>query len=406
MGESQTERAGAGSGKAGGATTAVTDLFLLEEMLTDDERDVRDRVRAFGDDEVLPVINDYWERGDFPWDLAKGIAGLGVVGGTVEGNGCPGLSSVAAGLVAAELARADGSVRDFAFVQDLSIMTIDMLGSEEQRQRWLPQLARVEKVGAFALTEAARGSDASNILTKARKDGDGYVLEGSKHWITNGSIADIIVVWARDDDGAIGGFVVEPPLEGFERSRITGKTSCRAADHGDMTIEQVRVPADNRLANCSSFRDTSRVLTRSRQGIAWESLGHALACYEIALEHAKQREQFGRPLAGFQLVQDKLVRMLVGIETVQWLCWRLACLDQRREVTQAMASAVKLHAASTARRIVLDARDILGGDGMLLSRHIARHHVDVEASFTYEGTDTVNSLVVGRHITGHAAFTG
>jgi glutaryl-CoA dehydrogenase len=393
-----------GRGDVGGAV--APDLFLLEELLSDEERAVRDRVRAFGEEQVLPVINDYWERAEFPRELVKGIADLGVVGGTVQGHGCPGLSSVATGLVAAELARADGSVRDFAFVQDLSILTIDMLGSDEQRERWLPDLARVDKIGAFALTEFERGSDASNLQTRARRDGDGYVLDGAKHWITNGTIADLLVLWARDEEGKIGGFVVEPPLEGFERQRITGKTSCRAADHGDMTIDGVRVPAENRLANCASFRDTSKVLTRSRQGIAWECLGHALACYEIALAHALEREQFGRPLAAFQLVQDKLVRMAVGIETMQWLLWRLACLDERREVTQAMASAVKLHAASTARRIVLDARDILGGDGVLLARHIARHHVDVEASYTYEGTDTVNSLVVGRHITGHAAFTG
>jgi glutaryl-CoA dehydrogenase len=381
------------------------DLLLLDELVTDDERTIRSRVRSFCDDSVLPIINEYWERAEFPFELVPGLADLRVAGGSVAGHGCPGISTVAQGLVAAEIARADGSIGDFLSVQNLAILTIDMLGSETQRQRWLPGLASMKRIGAFAMTEPRHGSDASSLETRARTDGGQYVLDGHKRWITNGSIANTLVVWARDDDDNVGGFVLEPPLNGFEAIPMTGKTACRAGDHAEIRLETVRIPLDHRLENVRSFADTTRVLVRSRQGVAWEALGHALAGYEAAVAHTVGREQFGRPLAASQLVQDRLAGMLVDLTTVSLMCWRVARLDQEGRATAPMASAVKLHAAATARRIVLHARDLLGGDGVLLANHVARHLLDMEATYTYEGSHSINALILGRAITGISAFS-
>jgi glutaryl-CoA dehydrogenase len=380
------------------------DLLLLDELLSDEEREVRRRVRALGERQILPIINEYWERGEFPYRLVQPIGDLRVAGGTISGHGCPGISAVAQGLVAAEMARADGSIRDFFSVQELAMLAIDMLGSEEQKDRWLPGLARMERIGAFAMTEPRHGSDAATLETTARLDDRHYVLNGSKRWITNGSIADILVVWARDDDGKVGGFVVEPPIEGWQATRMMGKTGCRAADHAEIEMRDVRIPIDHRLEQGRSFADTTRVLLHSRQGVAWEALGHAMAAYEIAVAHVLQREQFGRPLAAAQLVQNRLAEMLVDVTTSSLMCWRVARLDQDGKATAPMASAVKLHAAASARRVVLSARDLLGGDGLLLSNHLARHHLDIEATYTYEGTHWVNALILGRAITGHSAF--
>jgi glutaryl-CoA dehydrogenase len=380
------------------------DLLLLDELLTKEERQIRSRVRAVCDREILPVINEYWERGEFPHPLVPRIADLHVAGGAISGHGCPGISTVAQGLVAAEMARTDGSIRDFFSVQELAILAIDTLGSEEQKVWWLPALARMDRIGAFAMTEPAHGSDAATLETSARLHQGRYILNGQKRWITNGTIANLVVVWARDDDGKVGGFVVEPPVDGWNATAMTGKTGCRAADHAEIELRDVRIPVEHRLEHARSFADTTRVLLRSRQGVAWEALGHATAAYEIALAHVLQREQFGRPLAAAQLVQDKLAGMLVDITTMSLMCWRIARLDQEGRATAGMASAVKLHAAASARRVVLNARDLLGGDGTLLSNHLARHHVDIEATYTYEGTQNINSLILGRAITGHSAF--
>jgi glutaryl-CoA dehydrogenase len=393
VGESQTQTAGS------------ADLLLLDELLTEEELRIRSRVREFCDRAVVPIINDYWERGEFPLHLVSEMAELRLAGGVVKGYGCPGISSVAQGLVAAEMARADGSMRDFFSVQDLAILTIDMLGSDEQRQHWIPPLATMERIGAFAMTEPRHGSDASSLETRATEDGKDYVLNGRKRWITNGTIAETLVVWARDEAGEVGGFVVEPPVSGWEAVRMTGKTACRAADHAEIRLSDVRIPRENRLERSRSFADTSRVLLRSRQGVAWEALGHALGAYEAALAHVLGREQFGRPLAASQLVQDRLASMLIDVTTTSLMCWRVARLDQDGRATAAMASAVKLHAASAARRVVLAARDLIGGNGLLLANHVARHHADVEATYTYEGTHTINALILGRAVTGFSAFS-
>jgi glutaryl-CoA dehydrogenase len=383
------------------------DFYALEELLAPEEIELRDRVRAFCDREVTPRINDYWERAEFPFELVPGIAGLGIAGGTVQGYGSPGMSAVAAGLVAAEWARADGSIGTFYGVHSfLAMQSIALLGSEEQRQRWLPAMARMERIGAFALTEPRHGSDAVALETSARRDGDSYVLDGQKKWIGNGTIADHVLVWARGEDGAVGGYVVDKGTPGYRTTVMTGKTALRAVWQAEITLDGVRVPVENKLAGCHSFRDVSAVLDRTRYTVAWRALGLATAAYELALAHALRREQFGQPIAGYQLVQDKLARMLAEITAMQLMCWRLSTLADAGRMTAAMASLAKMNQAAKARAIVADARDILGGDGILLEHHVARHHADMEAVFTFEGTDSVQSLIVGREITGLSAISG
>lgn len=385
----------------------LTDFYAVEDLLTPEEREIRDRVRTFCEKEVTPVINGYWERAEFPFELVPKLAALGIAGGTIEGYGCPGMTNVAAGLVAAELARADGSVGTFNGVHSfLAMQSIAMLGSEEQRQRWLPAMARIETIGAFGLTEPQHGSDAVALETSARRDGDSYVLDGQKKWIGNASIADHVIIWARGEDGAVGGYVVDKGTPGFVTRVMTGKTALRAVWQAEITLTGVRVPAENRLANCHSFRDVSGVLDRTRYTVAWRALGLATAAYELALAHALRREQFGSPIAGYQLVQDKLARMLAEITGMQLMCWRLSSLADQGRMTAAMASLAKMNHAAKARRIVADARDVLGGDGILLDNHVARHFADMEAVYTFEGTDSVQALIVGRSITGLSAISG
>jgi glutaryl-CoA dehydrogenase len=382
------------------------DFYRIDDLLTDEEREVRDRVRTFSDKEILPIINDYWERAEFPFELVPKLAALNLAGGTIEGYGCPGLSPVATGLVAMELGRGDGSVCTFFGVHSgLAMTSIALLGSEEQKQRWLPGMARLEQIGAFGLNEPRHGSDAVALETRARRDGDAWVLDGAKRWIGNASFADLVIVWARDDQGKVGGFVVEHGTPGYAASVMTGKTAKRAVWQAEITLDGVRVPADHRLAGSNGFGDTARVLTATRYGVAWEAVGHAVAAYEAALAYVKDREQFGAPLASFQLVQSRLARMLAEVTTMQLLCLRLSQLAAAGRMTDGMASLAKMNNAAKARQVVADARDILGGNGILLENHVARHHADMEAVYTYEGTDSIQSLIVGREITGESAFT-
>ncbi|MGY2004144.1 acyl-CoA dehydrogenase family protein [Blastococcus sp. SYSU DS1024] len=388
-------------------TVDSPDFYAIDDLLEPEEIAIRDQVRAFCAAEVTPYINDYWERAEFPFEMARKLAGLGIVGGTIEGHGCPGMSNVAAGLVAAELARGDGSIGTFNGVHSfLAMQSIAVLGDEEQRERWLPEMVRLEKIGAFGLTEPKHGSDAVGLETSARRDGDAFVLNGQKKWIGNGSIADYVIIWARGEDGKVGGYVVEKGTPGYEATVMTGKTALRAVWQAEITLTDVRVPAENKLANCHSFKDVSSMLDRTRYTVAWRALGLATASYELALAHALRREQFGQPIAGFQLVQDKLARMLAEITSMQLMCWRLSKLADAGRMTAAMASLAKMNHAAKARAIVADARDILGGDGILLDHHVARHHADMEAIFTFEGTDSVQALIVGRAITGLSAISG
>ena len=387
------------------ATTSASDILLTDELLSDAERDARDRVRAFCDREVMPVINDYWERAEFPFELVPGLAALGYAGGTIRGHGCPGLSAVAEGLVHMELARADGSVETFFGVHSgLAMQSIEMLGSDEQRERWLPAMARMEALGAFALTEPEHGSDIVLLETRARRHGADHVLDGRKRWIGNATFADVIVVWARGEDGEVGGYLVEKGTPGYSAEIITGKTSLRAVWQADITLDGVRVPEANRLPGCETFADVGRVLTRTRSGVAWRALGVALAAYEAAVEYAAERRSFGRTIAHYQLVQDKLSRMLAEITAMRLLCLRVAQLAEDGRLTAAMASLAKMNHAAKARAVVADARDILGGNGILLHNHVARHQADMEAVFTFEGTDSIQSLIVGREITGVSAM--
>jgi glutaryl-CoA dehydrogenase len=385
-----------------------TDFYSTDELLTVDERAIRDRVRTFVDERLIPAAPGYWERAEFPHELVAPYAGLRVAGGSVAGYGCPGMSALAEGLVTLEMARGDGSFSTFHSVHSgLAITTIALLGDDEQRQRWLPDLAACTTLGAFALTEPDHGSDVVRLGTSAHRDGGHWVLDGAKRWIGLGTIADVVVVWARDDDGNVGAFVVDHtdgPVPGYDASVITGKSSNRGIWQADIRLNEVRIPLGNRLAGARTFADTNRCLTKSRQSIAWEGLGHAIGAYECALAYAQRREQFGRPIAAFQLVQDKLSHMLSDITGMQLTCFRMAQLQEEGRLRLEHAALAKLQTASAARRVCAMARDILGGNGILLDHHVARHHADMEAVYTYEGTDTVQSLIVGRAITGHSAF--
>jgi glutaryl-CoA dehydrogenase len=385
----------------------AADYYRLDEQLTDAERAIRDRVRAFGEHEVLPVINDYWERAAFPFELVPKLAELGVAGTTIDGYGCPGMSRLAAGIVSRELARADGSLNTFFAVHSsLAMGSIALLGSDEQRSRWLPPMARLELIGAFALTEPQHGSDSVSLETTARRDGNAYVLNGAKRWIGNASFADLVIVWARDDEGDVGAYVVEKGTAGFDASTvITGKMGKRAVWQAEIALSDVRVPAENRLADSRTFEDATRVLDQTRGGAAWECVGHAMAGVEAAVAYATERTQFGQPIAGFQLVQAKLATMVAETTAMQLICVQLARLQEQDAMTGPMASLAKLHNARKAKLVCSEARDILGGNGLLLDYHVARHLTDLEIVETYEGTDSVQSLILGRDLTGLSAFT-
>ncbi len=382
-----------------------TDYFFLREQLTEEQLEVLRRVRLFVDDEVLPVIGGYWERAEMPWPLIRRLGELGIVGEDIHGYGCPGLDPIALGLIHMELNRGDGSLGTFLGVQaGLAMKSIAMLGSEEQKERWLPPMARLEQLGAFALTEPNHGSDSVMLETSARRAGDSYVLNGAKRWIGSGSVADVVVVWARDEDGKVGGFLVEGGTPGYDAKVIEGKGSLRAIWQAQIALEDVEVPEENRLPGAHSFKDTGRVLAGTRSTCAWAALGHAVAAYETALTYAKRREQFGRTLSSFQIVQDRLVKMLAEVTSMQLYCLQIGRLAERGELSDTIAGLAKLNNTRKARQVCAEARDMLGGNGILLENHVIRHMADIEAIHTYEGTETMQTLIVGRDITGVGAF--
>jgi glutaryl-CoA dehydrogenase len=383
-----------------------TDYFNVRHQLTPTQLGHLARTRTFVDEEVLPVINGYWERAEFPWPLLEKLGALGIVGDGIVGYGCPDLDPVSLGLVYMELSRGDGSLATFVGVQaGLAMQSIAMLGSEEQKQTWLPRMARLEKIGAFALTEPDHGSDSVALETTARRDGDSYVIEGEKRWIGNGSIADVVVVWARDiEDGEVKGFLVEKGTPGYEARVIEGKGSVRAVWQAHIRLAGVRVPAENRLPGAQSFADTARVLSGTRAACAWMALGHAVSGYEAALTYATQRTQFGKPLTSFQIVQQRLVRMLADVTAMQLYCLQLGRLAESGHADHTLAGLAKLHNTTKARTVLAEARDLLGGNGILLENHVIRHMVDAEAVHTFEGTETMQTLIVGRDITGTSAF--
>jgi glutaryl-CoA dehydrogenase len=384
----------------------ATDYFFVREQFTDEQWDRFIATRRFVDQEVLPTINGYWEAEELPWPLMRRLAELELLGEDIQGHGCPGMSPLARGLVNMELHRGDGSLATFHAVQSgLAMKAIDMLGSEAQKERWLPPLARLDAVGAFALTEPDHGSDAVRLETSARRDGDEWVLDGAKRWIGNASIADVVVVWARDtDDGQVKGFLVEKDAAGFEATTMRGKAAARAIWQAEIRLDGCRVPEERRLPGGRTFRDAARVLVTTRTTCAWAALGHAVAAYDIALTYAKRRNQFGKPLASFQIIQDKLVHMLAEVTGMQLYCMQLARLEECGRLSDTIAGLAKLHNTGKARKVVAEARDMLGGNGVLLENHVIRHMGDIEVIHTYEGTETIQTLIVGRDITGIGAF--
>jgi glutaryl-CoA dehydrogenase len=384
-----------------------TDYFRIADQLTSEELGYLQRTRDFVDSEVLPVINDYWERAEFPWPLVEKMAKLGIVGDGIEGYGCPPMSPIATGLVAMELNRGDGSLGTFLGVQaGLAMQSIAMLGSEEQKQRWLPGMAALEALGAFALTEPLHGSDSVALETAARRDGGEWVIDGTKKWIGNGTIADVVVVWARDTaDRQVKGFLVEKGTPGYQATRIEGKGSLRAVWQAEIILSGVRLPEENRLPGAASFKDAGRVLAGTRNSVAWAALGHATAAYEAAVAYCRQRRQFGKPLVSFQIVQDRLVKMLAEICSMQLYCLRLGRLIEEGRLTDTIAALAKMNNTRKARQVIAEARDLLGGNGILLDYHVMRHMADIEGIHTYEGTETIQTLIVGRDITGASAFT-
>jgi glutaryl-CoA dehydrogenase len=384
----------------------ATDYFRIRGQFTDEQWERFIDTRRFVDQEVLPVINDYWESAELPWPLMRRLPELGLVGEDIEGYGCPGMSPLALGLVHMELHRGDGSLGTFLGVQaGLAMKSISMLGSEEQKERWLPAMASLEAIGAFALTEPEHGSDSVSLETTARRDGDGWVLDGRKRWIGNGSIADVVVVWARsDEDGQVKGFLVETGSDGYQATTMEGKAAARAIWQAEISLDGVQVPEESRLPGARSFKDAGRVLVDTRSTCAWAALGHAVAAYDTALTYAKQREQFGRPLCSFQIVQDRLVKMLAEVTGMQLYCMQLARLAEAGQLSDTIAGLAKLNNTRKSRQVIAEARDLLGGNGLLLENHVIRHMSDIEVIHTYEGTETMQTLIVGRDITGVGAF--
>lgn len=388
------------------------DFLLLDADLPADVIELRDRIRAFGRDVVFDVIDEYWERAEFPPEVLKGLAELGIAGGQISGYGCPGHSELAMGIVARELAMIDGSVNTFFGVHSgLGMGAIHTLGDEEQRQRWLPAMARFEKTGAFGLTEPYHGSDSVSLETSAHREGDEWVLNGHKRWIGNGHQGDVIVVFARGEaDGQVKAFVVEKRgdgsyPEGYRPTAIEGKFGKRAIQQADIEIEDLRIPETNRLQNCNSFKDVNKVLGATRGGVAWEACGHGVAAFAVARQYALDRTQFGAPIAGYQLVQEKLATMLAGVTQNELLCRRMIELIDRGEFTHAMASMMKMQTVRNSLEVCRIGRDMMGGNGVLLENRVARHLSDMEVVATYEGTDSMQALILGREITGVSAFT-
>jgi glutaryl-CoA dehydrogenase len=387
--------------------TLSSDFYDLAGLLDDDGRDLLCRVRSFMDERVEPCINEWWTRGRFPRHLIPELAELGIAGNPYRGYGCPGRTFLTDGMVAAELARGDPSFATFMGVHGgLAMGTVYLCGSEEQKQRWLPPMARMELIGAFGLTEPESGSDvARGLRTTARRDGDAWVLDGSKKWIGNASFADLVIIWARDvETSRVLGFVVEKGTAGFSAVDLEDKIALRAVQNALITLDGVRVPAENRLENANSFRDTADVLRMTRASVAWSAVGCARGAYEHALRYAQDRTQFGRPIAEFQLVQDLLVRMLGNITASAAMCTRVSQLQDEGRLADEHASLAKAFCTVRMRETVGWARELLGGNGILLENHVGRYVADAEAIYSYEGTREVNSLIVGRAITGHSAI--
>ncbi len=382
------------------------DYYNADQLLSEEEILVRNTVRQFVDDRVLPVIEEHYRAGTFPVPLVQAMAELGLFGATLpERYGCAGMNNVAYGLAMQELERGDSAVRSFASVQSALVMyPIFAYGSEAQKDFWLPRLARGEKIGCFGLTEPDYGSNPGGMITRAERRGDGYLLNGAKMWITNGTVADVAVVWAKLD-GVVHGFLVEKGTKGFSAPEMKGKHSLRASVTSELVFEDVLIPAENVLPNGSGLRLPLSCLSQARYGIAWGAIGSAMACYDAALHYARSRVQFSRPIAGYQLTQAKLVEMLTEITKAQLLCIQLGRLKDQGTVRFQQISLAKRNNVHQALAIAREARSVLGANGILDEYPVMRHAANLESVITYEGTHEMHTLIVGEDITGLPAYT-
>jgi glutaryl-CoA dehydrogenase len=383
---------------------AGVDYYGLDDLLTDEERMIRKTVRDFVEREAVPTIEEHHARETFPRDLIPRMAELGLFGANLKGYGCAGLNNISYGLICQELERADSGLRSMVSVQgSLCMYPIHAFGSEEQKQRWLPPMAAGRAIGCFGLTEPDHGSDPGSMETRARADGNQFIISGVKRWITNGSIADVAIVWAKTNDG-IRGFLVEKEMPGFSAHDIKGKFSLRASITSELVLDDVRVPRANLLPGASGLKGPFSCLSQARYGIVWGAIGAAMACYQTALEYAKERRQFSRPLAGYQLVQQKLVHMLTEITKGQLLAHRLGQLKDQRNVRPEKISLAKRNNVAHALEIARLARDILGANGIVNEYPVIRHMLNLETVNTYEGTYDMHTLIIGRDITGEDAI--
>jgi glutaryl-CoA dehydrogenase len=377
------------------------DYYDLDALLTDEERLTRDTVRAFVEHECVPLLEGCFSREEFPRHLIPRLGELGVFGANLQGYGCAGMNNVAYGLVMQELERGDSGLRSMASVQGgLAMYGIYAYGSEEQKQRWLPRMARGEAIGCFGLTEPDHGSDPGGMETRARPVGTEWVISGVKRWITNGSIADVSIVWAKTPDDEIRGFLVERGTPGFSAHDLKGKFSLRASITSELVLEDVCVPASALLPNVAGLKGPFGCLNQARYGIVWGAIGAAMMCYETALDYAQHRVQFGRPIAGFQLVQQKLVDMITEITKGQLLAYRLAKLKDAGRVRAQQISLAKRNNVGQALHVARLARDILGANGIVNEYPVIRHMLNLETVNTYEGTYDMHTLIVGRDLTG------
>ncbi len=380
------------------------DYMAIEEDLSPEQRMVRNTVREFVDREFLPVVTSHYRAGTFPMTLVPRLGELGLLGASLKGYGCAGIDSVSYGLVMQELERGDSGLRSFASVQGALVMyPILMYGSDAQKERWLPAMARGEAIGCFGLTEPDHGSDPESMKARAVRDGDHFVLSGTKMWITNGAVADVALVWAKLD-GVVRGFLVEKGTPGFSAPEIRSKLSLRASVTAELVLEDARVHASQMLPGVQGMKGPLSCLTQARYGIAWGAVGAAMACLDEALRYTSERTQFGRPLSSFQLTQAKLADMLTGTTTAQLLAWRLGQLKERGRMLHTQVSMAKRHNVRAALEVARTARGMLGANGISDEYQVMRHMCNLESVETYEGTYEIHALVLGRDLTGHNAF--
>jgi glutaryl-CoA dehydrogenase len=383
---------------------ASVDFLGLDDQLSDEERLVRSTVARFVDERFLPLIVDHYERATFPMELVPELANLGLLGMHLHGYGAAGMNNVMYGLACQELERGDSGLRSFVSVQgSLCMFPIERYGSDEQKQRWLPAMAKGEVIGCFGLTEPDFGSNPAGMQTRARKDGRDWILNGTKRWITNGSIAGLAIVWARTE-GGIRGFLVEKGTRGYQAHDIHHKLSMRASVTSELILEDCRIPADHELPGAQGLKGPLACLNEARFGIVWGTIGAAIACYQSALDYSRTRIQFDRPIGGFQLTQEKLVGMLTEITKAQLLALQLGRLKDAGRITPSQISMGKLNNAREALRIAREARSILGANGISLEYPVMRHMANLETVATYEGTSEIHTLAIGEEITGISAF--